>query len=160
MLLAHPILLVGRGAHQPLHRTSSHTRGRPLRCTAIATPTRQAAPPTRTSARTPCHVRINGEWKDLTAWAAAHPAGSHWIVDYHGRDATEVFFAFHSTEARAALTRLPPLRDADVAAALEAATAPCSREQRAFRALRSQLEAEGWFDRSADKEVLTDWECT
>lgn len=152
MLLAPPVPLAARAAHQSRHHCR-HTNGRPLRCTAVATPTLQATPSTRTAARTPCHVRIGGEWKDLTAWAAAHPAGSHWIVDYHGRDATDVFFAFHSTEARAALKRLPPLRDAAAAAALEATTAPCSREQRAFRELRSQLEADGWFDRSVAHEV-------
>lgn len=152
MLLAHSILLVGRPAHQTRHGNKSTIGRWPLRCTAVATPTRQA-PSTTTKARTPCHVRIGGEWKDLTAWAAAHPAGSHSIVDYHGRDATDVFFAFHSTEARTTLTRLPPLRDAATAAALEAAAPPCSREQRAFRALRSQLEQEGWFERSIGNEV-------
>ncbi len=126
-------------------------RCRQLRCTAIATPTQSQ---TRTK---PCHVRIGGEWKDLTAWVAAHPAGTHWIADYHGRDATEVFYAFHSSDARATLARLPPLRDQEAAAVLETTARPCSRVQKEFRALRQQLEDQGWFERSAVHEVVGVW---
>lgn len=82
-------------------------------------------------------------------WRKAHPAGSHWIDYYDGRDATEVMDAFHSEKARGMYQRLPKSK---VAEELEAATAPDSATQLAFRQLRVELEQEGWWDRDMVQE--------
>ena len=52
-------------------------------------------------------VRIDDNWYDLTAWRAAHPAGTHWIDAYNNSDATEVMYGFHSDQAMSMVTRLP-----------------------------------------------------
>lgn len=96
--------------------------------------------------RTTLDVRIHGDWYDLSGWRKAHPAGSHWIDWYDGRDATEVMDAFHSEKARGMWQRLPKSKPATVAQ-LEQDVVPDSSTQIAFRELREKLEAEGWWER-------------
>ena len=79
-----------------------------------------------------------------SGWRKAHPAGEHWIDYYDGRDATEVMDAFHSQKARNMYQRLPKSKVADQ---LEATTPADTSTQIAFRQLRTELEAEGWWER-------------
>jgi fatty acid desaturase len=99
------------------------------------------------------NVRIHGKWYDLTSWRKAHPAGGHWIDYYDGRDATEVMDAFHSEKGRAMYKRLPETADATVAQ-LQANVEPDSETQLAFRQLRLDLEAEGWWERDMVHEYM------
>jgi len=102
--------------------------------------------------RTSLDVRIHGEWYDLSGWRKAHPAGSHWIDWYDGRDATEVMDAFHSEKARAMYQRLPKSVET-TAQMLEAEAEPDTKTQVAFRELRDKLEKEGWWERDPIHEV-------
>ena len=85
-------------------------------------------------------------------WRKAHPAGSHWIDWYDGRDATEVMDAFHSEKARSMWQRLPR-SDPVTALQLEQDVVPDSSTQIAFRELRDELEADGWFERDMVHEA-------
>jgi len=96
--------------------------------------------------RTTLDVRIHGDWYDLSGWRKAHPAGSHWIDWYDGRDATEVMDAFHSEKARSMWQKLPKSKP-ETAAQLEIDAVPDSSTQIAFRELREKLAAEGWWER-------------
>jgi len=96
-------------------------------------------------------VRIHGEWYDLTGWRRRHPAGEHWIDWYDGRDATEVMDGFHTKKAMKMLERLPKTKPA-TAAILEEAAPHDSKTQIAFRKLRGDLEAEGYWKRDMRHE--------
>mmetsp|Transcript_27070 Transcript_27070/g.38106 ORF Transcript_27070/g.38106 Transcript_27070/m.38106 type:complete len:507 (-) Transcript_27070:406-1926(-) len=96
--------------------------------------------------RTTLDVRIHGDWYDLSGWRKAHPAGEHWIDWYDGRDATEVMDGFHSEKARNMYQRLPKSKP-ETAQMLEATAEPDSQTQINFRALREELEKEGWWER-------------
>jgi fatty acid desaturase len=102
--------------------------------------------------RTSLDVRIHGKWYDLTGWRKAHPAGQHWIDYYDGRDATEVMDGFHSEKGRQMYKRLPASKEAAVQQ-LEASVAPDTATQLAFRKLREDLEAEGWWERDMTHEA-------
>jgi Fatty acid desaturase len=100
------------------------------------------------------HETLNGIkllWK-LSGWRKAHPAGSHWIDWYDGRDATEVMDAFHSEKARAMYQRLPK-SDPVTSKQLEKDAEPDSDIQIAFRTLRDQLEQDGWWERDMVHEA-------
>ena len=96
--------------------------------------------------RTSLDVRMHGVWYDLSGWRKAHPAGPHWIDWYDGRDATEVMDAFHSARGREMYKRLPR-STTETAAVLDATVAPYSSTELNFRALREQLEKDGWWER-------------
>lgn len=98
----------------------------------------------------PLDVRIDDVWYDLSKWRKAHPAGEHWIDLYRGRDATEVMHAFHSAKGRGMYARLPKSKNAEE---LDMNCAPVSQLSRNFRALRQQLEADGWWERNIFHEV-------
>jgi fatty acid desaturase len=102
--------------------------------------------------RTTLDVRIHGTWYDLSGWRKAHPAGTHWIDWYDGRDATEVMDAFHSAKALEMYKRLPK-SSPETAQLLEASAEPDTPTQIAFRKLRAQLEEDGWFERDIGREV-------
>jgi hypothetical protein len=87
----------------------------------------------------------------LLGWRKAHPAGDHWIDWYDGRDATEVMDAFHSEKGRAMYKRLPKSKDV-VLEDLEQNVTPDSPTQIAFRKLRAELEAEGYWERDLGHE--------
>lgn len=97
-------------------------------------------------------VRIDGTWYDLSRWRKSHPAGTHWIDWYNGRDATEVMDAFHSEKGRRMVTRLPRTKD-DIARELENSAPKETSTMLAFRKLRQQLENQGWFKRDTKREV-------
>lgn len=102
--------------------------------------------------RTSLDVRIHNVWYDLSGWRAAHPAGPHWIDWYDGRDATEVMDGFHSEKGRKMYQRLP--KSGSEAVALLSQTAPPdSATQLAFRQLRTELEADGWWERDMVHET-------
>lgn len=102
--------------------------------------------------RTSLDIRIHGQWYDLSGWRKAHPAGSHWIDWYDGRDATEVMDGFHSEKARKMFSRLPK-SNAKTAAQLEKDVPRDSDIQIAFRKLRTELEADGWWERDLVHEA-------
>lgn len=79
-------------------------------------------------------------------WRKAHPAGDHWIDWYDGRDATEVMDGFHSEKGREMVKRLPKSKEENIAM-LESSVVPDSSTQLAFRKLREELEAEGFWER-------------
>mmetsp|Transcript_29651 Transcript_29651/g.66474 ORF Transcript_29651/g.66474 Transcript_29651/m.66474 type:complete len:462 (+) Transcript_29651:87-1472(+) len=95
-------------------------------------------------------VRFDDRWVDLTAWRNVHPAGSMWIEEFKGLDATEVMHAFHSEEALSMLKRLPTAKDADIPGGVAEVT-PLTR---AFRKLRASLLSEGLFKRSMKAEAF------
>jgi len=104
------------------------------------------------SDRTTLDVRIHGEWFDLTGWRKAHPAGEHWIDWYDGRDATEVMDAFHSEKGRKMYLKLPKSKPPSKVALLQEHADVDTPTQLAFRALRDQLEADGWWIRDTKHE--------
>lgn len=96
--------------------------------------------------RTSLDVRIHNQWYDLSGWRQAHPAGTHWIDWYDGRDATEVMDAFHSAKAQQMYQRLPKSDEA-VVAQLDANVPADTPTQLAFRKLRTELGEEGFWER-------------
>jgi acyl-lipid Delta6-acetylenase / acyl-lipid (9-3)-desaturase len=103
--------------------------------------------------RTSLDVRIHGTWYDLSGWRKAHPAGTHWIDWYDGRDATEVMDAFHSDKGRKMYQRLPKSKE-PTALMLDALTVPDTKLQVAFRKFRAELEAEGWWQRDITNDIV------
>ena len=97
------------------------------------------------------NVRIDDTWYDLSRWRAAHPSGPHWIDGFDGCDATEVMYAFHSDEAMAMLERLPRSREPPT----ELRVPPATPLMLAFRRLRAQLIADGWYERVWWREAAT-----
>jgi len=91
-------------------------------------------------------VRIHGAWYDLSAFRKSHPAGTHWLDYYEGRDATEVMDGFHSDKARNMFQRMPKSKPERIRE-LELLSPDDSDVQIAFRKLRDDLEEEGWWDR-------------
>lgn len=85
-------------------------------------------------------------------WRKAHPAGSHWIDWYDGRDATEVMDAFHSEKARGMWQRLPKSKE-NVVQQLQKVVADDTPTQLAFRQLRDDLDKEGWYERDSVHEA-------
>lgn len=102
--------------------------------------------------RTSLDVRIHDTWYDISGFRKAHPAGSHWIDWYDGRDATEVMDAFHSAKGREMYKRLPK-SSKETVALLDANVKEVSLAQRGFRALRDKLELEGWWKRDTKREI-------
>jgi len=105
--------------------------------------------------QTSLDVRIHGEWYDLSGWRKAHPAGTHWIDWYDGRDATEVMDAFHSEKGRAMYKRLPKSSQKNIDILEASGDIPeYTSTEIAFRELRGQLEKDGWFERDLKREAL------
>jgi len=102
--------------------------------------------------RTSLDVRMHGVWYNLEGWRKAHPAGTHWIDWYDGRDATEVMDAFHSKKARNMYQRLPKT-EPQTAVMLEEAVEPDSETTVNFRKLVKELEEDGWWERDVWHEV-------
>ena len=100
----------------------------------------------------PVHVRINSVWYDLTSFCSKHPGGPHWLSYYHGRDATEVMDAFHSTKGRKMVDRMRRVKSGVELEELEGGAADDSDVTVNFRRLRERLEEEGWFVRDYKHE--------
>lgn len=89
----------------------------------------------------------DGNVYDLSRFARTHPGGEHIIRAVAGRDAADLFHAFHPnipTEARAHAM----LKNMPVVARLCPADREDSALHRDFAALRAALEREGWYDTS------------
>lgn len=81
---------------------------------------------------------IDGARYDVARWVKKHPGGSI-ILRFLGRDATDVFMAFHTAVARKTLARYR-LGEAP------AARGESADIERDFRALREEIAAEGLFE--------------
>lgn len=114
---------------------------------AMVRPPARATPRTVAASTPPLHVRIDSDWYDLTKWRVAHPSGPHWIDGFSGRDATEVFYAFHSDDAAKMVTRLPRVTTPPPS------LPPTTELTNAFRKLRSELISDGWFKRVWHREL-------
>eukprot|EP00455_Lapot_gusevi_P047877 TRINITY_DN6543_c0_g1_i2.p1 TRINITY_DN6543_c0_g1~~TRINITY_DN6543_c0_g1_i2.p1 ORF type:complete len:399 (+),score=87.03 TRINITY_DN6543_c0_g1_i2:106-1302(+) len=95
------------------------------------------------SERKRIRIQIDGSWYDVTAFAKTHPGGEVILESLNGMDATDAFHSLHSEEAKERLSKMRP----DVSDT----RAPCNEPLKAtlaFRKLRKELEAEGWFKRN------------
>jgi len=101
------------------------------------------------------NIRIDDEWYDLTNWRAAHPAGTHWLDAYNNSDATEVMYGFHSDAALGMFKRLPKSKSPPE-------LRPPTKATYAFRELRRQLVADGWYEPHAlgEAKKLAPWFAT
>ena len=108
--------------------------------------------------RTSLDVRMHNIWYDLSGWRKAHPAGSHWIDWFDGRDATEVMDAFHSDRAQKMLVKLPKTKP-EFIPQLEESIGPISTTTENFRKLRAQLVSEGWWERDVvhESKLIAIW---
>ena len=104
-------------------------------------------------------MRIDGEWYDCTGWAKAHPGGSRWLTWFDGRDATDVFYAFHSYGpqgddlAARRLAKLPRVVGPDKPAMFLPEDKGVYSALSSFRELRKKMERDGWFARDPVKEA-------
>ena len=60
-----------------------------------------------TSVLPKCVLRIDNDVYDVTAWRHKHPGGEQLLDLFHGKDATDAFYALHSKDAIAQLKRIP-----------------------------------------------------
>lgn len=90
------------------------------------------------SALTKCVVRVDNEWYDCTAWRHSHPGGMQLLDQFHEKDCTDAFYAFHSEDA---LRKLKKMRS-------QPATEPREEISIAFEKFRKELERDGWFKRN------------
>lgn len=88
----------------------------------------------------PCILEVDGVSYDATNFVKDHPGGAT-ILAYAGRDATDVFYAFHSKQAIRMLQLLPKSTES-VQASEQGALL------KEFRALRKSFEERGWMDAS------------
>jgi delta8-fatty-acid desaturase len=102
----------------------------------------------------PCIITIAGRVYDLTHWAASHPGGPP-IMIYNGREATDVFTAFHGPEAFELLKKFPstPAPKVEMKTSSEALKTQnggkevcLKRVNENFEQLRKELVAEGFFN--------------
>lgn len=116
--------------------------------TASQTLSYVTAPIKLASGNEPCTVTVHGVEYDLRNWVSSHPGGDI-ILQYHGKDATAVFAAFHSKEAYDVLRRFSPadkltradgVSEATNEAGISAASQAAADD---FEQLRQQLDAEG-----------------
>ena len=96
--------------------------------------------------RTSLDVRYHNEWYDVSGWRSKHPAGSHWIDYYDGRDATEVLDGFHTIKGQGMIRRLPKSKPA-VTQLLTQTVPDDTTTQLNFRALKQELETKGYWER-------------
>lgn len=53
-----------------------------------------------------CVVTIDGQSYDVASWRKYHPGGGETLDLFQNKDATDVFYAFHSKEAIAKLAKM------------------------------------------------------
>lgn len=85
-----------------------------------------------------CVIRVDNDWVDCTAWRHSHPGGMQLVDQFHMKDATDAFYAFHSQDAIRKLKRMSK----------KPAAEPREEISIAFEKFRKKLEAEGWFERN------------
>lgn len=106
--------------------------------------------------RKPVHIKIDDQWYDATGYALAHPGGARFIRFFHGRDATDVFYALHSYGPNGATTaadRLAKLRKVEAPKEERKMSEQGAATVSSFREFRQRLEADGWFKREPLHEV-------
>lgn len=84
----------------------------------------------------PLNIIIDGKVYDLKNWRMYHPGGHYILQQYHNKDATEVFHAFHGKEGfdRLAKMKGKPIEQPEDPVVVK------------FRKFRQQLYADGWFE--------------
>lgn len=94
-----------------------------------------------------CVIRVDNDSYDLTQWRYKHPGGAQLLDWFHGKDATDAFYALHSQDALAMLKRMPkkPVTDAEI---------PRDEISHSFEALRQKLQRDGWFTRPWLNEMI------
>jgi cytochrome b involved in lipid metabolism len=92
-------------------------------------------------------VRIHNVWYDVSGWRKHHPAGTHWIDYYQGRDATEVMDGFHTIKAQEMYKRLPKSKSI-IQNQLQQNIPNDTQTQLNFRKLRKELEENGYWERN------------
>lgn len=102
---------------------------------------------TEQECRTSLDVRYHNVWYDVSGWRSKHPAGSHWIDYYDGRDATEVLDGFHTIKGQSMIQRLPKSKLA-VTEMLSQTVPDDTTTQLNFRALKKDLETKGYWERN------------
>lgn len=108
----------------------------------------QLVPPHEYTSPLPkCVIRVDGDSYDLTQWRHKHPGGAQLLDWFHGKDATDAFYALHSKDAITTLKRMPkkPVSDSDI---------PRDDISRSFEELRQQLLRDGWFERPWLNETI------
>jgi len=93
--------------------------------------------------KSPTLVKIGDKWVNLDAWKKIHPGGETSIERFKNHDATDAFTSIHSKEAWEMVKKmkavLPP---SDYQEEIERPSTI------AFRKWRSELEKDGWFERT------------
>jgi hypothetical protein len=125
-----------------MSRTTTTTSTVPARAVQGSVAAKAPSTVSSESLTGPLRLRIDGNWYQLTNWAALHPGGKDILYHLNGQDATDAFYSLHSAEAIERLKRLPhtPCTQVELDA-----TPPLLR---AFREFRAELMAAGWWDRS------------
>lgn len=124
-----PALLVQMASHQQQHAkqvSASPLRSKDDKVVLTGSVALDAADATA-SANQPCVLTINGRVYDVTQWANSHPGGPI-IHIYNGKDASEVFRAFHGDGAHETLSKM---------ASTPASTAPGAASPTAAKAAAS-----------------------
>eukprot|EP00036_Acanthoecidae_sp_10tr_P007913 CAMPEP_0182926686 /NCGR_PEP_ID=MMETSP0105_2-20130417/12210_1 /TAXON_ID=81532 ORGANISM="Acanthoeca-like sp., Strain 10tr" /NCGR_SAMPLE_ID=MMETSP0105_2 /ASSEMBLY_ACC=CAM_ASM_000205 /LENGTH=392 /DNA_ID=CAMNT_0025064587 /DNA_START=16 /DNA_END=1194 /DNA_ORIENTATION=- len=91
-------------------------------------------------------IAIDGEWYDLNNFYAKHPGGKQILDNFNGADATDAFYSLHSENAIKQLKLMKPIES-------KRQVPEPKKIDKAFRALKTQLEAEGWWSRDALSEA-------
>ena len=109
-------------------------------------------------------IAIDGRVHDCAGWLRRHPGGAALLRTYAGRDASDVFAAFHGPEVYKTLKAFdvgcvveePVVENPGLDGALTGAYARARRkETAAFRKLREELWREGAFERSVGAIAVT-----
>jgi fatty acid desaturase len=119
----------------------------PTRLREGSVPLQLEVPHQYTSPLPKCVIRIDDDSVDLTQWRHKHPGGAQLLDLFHGKDATDAFYALHSKEAISQFKRMPKKAVSDQ-------EIPRDKISRDFYAWRQQLEREGWFDRPWVGEMI------
>lgn len=94
-----------------------------------------------------CVIRIDDSMYDVSNFRHTHPGGAELLDMYHNKDASDVFYAFHSKQAIKQLKNMrgKPAGESDP-----------HRDQvsLAFEKLRKNLEMHGWFDRNLFADIF------
>lgn len=89
-------------------------------------------------------LKIGDKWVNVTAWKKTHPGGAIILERVNNTDVTEMFNSLHSDQAKA---KVKKMMDVGEPAGYIKESAP-NATTLSFRALRRQLEADGWFVRN------------
>jgi cytochrome b involved in lipid metabolism len=88
-------------------------------------------------------ISIDGFDYDVSSWRHHHPGGVELLDQMHEQDATDTFYALHSKEAIAKLSKM-----AKTPTDMKKMKWVVTPAAQAFREFRKKLEKEGYFDRN------------